>query len=205
MKDRVVQFPHRYQLVPVAGEEGTYDIVAKPGTITEAGTPINKATLLSDETAALYGLTGEDATVDGALGQLGQQHLFGFVVYADVVSTTTLIKKIAIGPNKKYGRCIIKPNDKYNQNNHLTVYFSTDNTKSMMIGNISTAGKTVSISRRMLGKIAEDAEPYFGKGVTGNTSIDILETYINGENIEIHLVSVSESKAINCAIDWEVW
>lgn len=67
MKDRVVQFPHRYQLIPVAGEEGTYDIVAKPGAITEAGTPINKATLLSDETADLYCLTGDDATVDNAL------------------------------------------------------------------------------------------------------------------------------------------
>jgi len=67
MKDRVVQHPHRYQLVPVAGQPDIYDIIAKPGTITEPGTPINKATLLSDATATLYGLTGEDATVDGAL------------------------------------------------------------------------------------------------------------------------------------------
>lgn len=66
MKDRNVQFPHRYQLIPVAGEEGVFDIIAKPGTVTEAGTPLNKATLLSDATAALYGLTGEDTTVDGA-------------------------------------------------------------------------------------------------------------------------------------------
>lgn len=67
MKDRVVQFPHRYQLVPVEGETNVYDFVPVPGTITEAGTPLNKATLLSDETAALYGLTGEDATVDDVL------------------------------------------------------------------------------------------------------------------------------------------
>ena len=67
MKDRVVEFPHRYQLVPVSGQSGTYDIIAKPGTVTEVGTPLNKATLLKDETAALYGLTGEDATVDEAL------------------------------------------------------------------------------------------------------------------------------------------
>jgi hypothetical protein len=77
LKDRVVQFPHRYQLVPVAGESDTYDIIAKPGTITEAGTPINKATLLSDETAALYDLTGNDATVDKALGNVAHAVNFG--------------------------------------------------------------------------------------------------------------------------------
>lgn len=31
-------------------------------------TPLNKGSLLSDETAALYALSGEGATVDGALG-----------------------------------------------------------------------------------------------------------------------------------------
>ena len=70
MKDRVVQFPHRYQLVPVAGETNVYDFVPVTGTVTEVGTPINKANLLKDETAALYDLTGEDATVDKALNQI---------------------------------------------------------------------------------------------------------------------------------------
>ena len=64
MKDRIVQWPHRYQLVPVSGQADTYDIVAKPGTVTEAGTPINKANLLSDETAELYGLSANEANVD---------------------------------------------------------------------------------------------------------------------------------------------
>ena len=67
MKDRITQYPHRYQLVPVSGQSDTYDIIAKPGTVTEVGTPLNKATLFSDETAALYGLTGGDAVVDMAL------------------------------------------------------------------------------------------------------------------------------------------
>lgn len=64
MKDRVVQHPHRYQLVSVSGQVDTYDIVAKFGTVTEAGTPINKANLLSDETAELYGLSANEANVD---------------------------------------------------------------------------------------------------------------------------------------------
>ncbi len=67
MKDRVVQFPHRYQLVPVDGEMNVYDFVPVPGTVTEEGTSISKATLLSDETAACFELTGNDAVVDKAL------------------------------------------------------------------------------------------------------------------------------------------
>lgn len=70
MKDRITQFPHRYQMVPVAGQPDTYDIIAKPGTITEVGTPINKATLLSDATAALYGLEGATATPNDVLSIL---------------------------------------------------------------------------------------------------------------------------------------
>ena len=66
MKDRITQYPHRYQLVPVSGQSDTYDIIAKPGTVTEPGTPLNKANLLSDTTANLYGLTGADANVDKA-------------------------------------------------------------------------------------------------------------------------------------------
>lgn len=68
MKDRIVENPHRYQLIPT-GESNTYDIIAKPGTITEEGTPINKATLLKDETAGLYGLPNT-ATVDDVLGAI---------------------------------------------------------------------------------------------------------------------------------------
>lgn len=41
--DRVVQFATRYQLVLVS--TGVYDLVPVPGTITAAGTIINKAHL----------------------------------------------------------------------------------------------------------------------------------------------------------------
>lgn len=55
MKNRIVEHPNRYRLKPVEGENGVYDLEPEPGGVTEVGTPINKATLLSDETAALYG------------------------------------------------------------------------------------------------------------------------------------------------------
>lgn len=68
MKDRVVQYPHRYQLVPVAGETNVYDFVPVTGTVTEVGTPLNKSTLLSSSTETLYGLS--DGTVDQALAYI---------------------------------------------------------------------------------------------------------------------------------------
>lgn len=59
MKDRNVQYPNRYQLTKVNGTDDIYDLMPAPGTVTEEGTFINKANLLKDETAALYGLDGE--------------------------------------------------------------------------------------------------------------------------------------------------
>jgi hypothetical protein len=43
VKDRVVQYPRRYQLVEV--QPSIFDLIPVPGTITEPGTPINKAYL----------------------------------------------------------------------------------------------------------------------------------------------------------------
>ncbi|PKM69186.1 MAG: hypothetical protein CVU95_00975 [Firmicutes bacterium HGW-Firmicutes-2] len=45
VKDRIVQYPRRYQLNEVAGQTDVFDLVPVPGTITEEGTPINKAYL----------------------------------------------------------------------------------------------------------------------------------------------------------------
>lgn len=47
IKDRVVQYPRRYQLVPVQGQSEVYDLVPVPGTITAAGTAINRTLLMA--------------------------------------------------------------------------------------------------------------------------------------------------------------
>lgn len=65
MKDRVPTYPGRVRLIPVAGQENTYDIV-RADEPQQEGTPINKATLLDDTTAEKLGLTG-DPTVNQAL------------------------------------------------------------------------------------------------------------------------------------------
>ena len=70
MKDRIVEHPNRYSLEPVDAAEGVVDLIPFPGYVTEPGTPLNKGTLLSDETAAALGLAG-DPTVDEALNAIG--------------------------------------------------------------------------------------------------------------------------------------
>lgn len=67
MTDRNVQFPNRYRLVPVPGTSGIYDLEPVPGEVSAEGTFLNKANLLSDETAAEIGLEQEDPTVNDAL------------------------------------------------------------------------------------------------------------------------------------------
>lgn len=54
MKDRVPLYPGRVKLTPVAGQANTYDM-SRADSPQQEGTPLNKATLLSDETAALFG------------------------------------------------------------------------------------------------------------------------------------------------------
>ena len=55
MQDRVPLYPGRVTLTPVSGQANTYDLV-RADQPTQEGTPINKASLLKDTTAALFGL-----------------------------------------------------------------------------------------------------------------------------------------------------
>lgn len=68
MKDRTPLYPGRVTLVPVEGMENTYTLI-RADEPKEAGTPINKATLLTDETAARYGLS-DTAVPDDVLAIL---------------------------------------------------------------------------------------------------------------------------------------
>lgn len=70
MKDRVPTHPGRVKLKPVSGQANTYDMV-RADEPTQEGTPLNKASLLQDETAALYG-QGADAVPDDILSILSK-------------------------------------------------------------------------------------------------------------------------------------
>lgn len=68
MKDRVPLYPGRVTLTPVSGQANTFDLV-RADQPTQEGTPLNKASLLKDTTAALFGL-GTDAVPDDVLSQI---------------------------------------------------------------------------------------------------------------------------------------
>lgn len=70
MQDRIPLYPGRVKMTPVAGQANTFDMV-RADDPTQPGTPLNKATLLKDATAALYGL-GNTATPDNVLAELGK-------------------------------------------------------------------------------------------------------------------------------------
>lgn len=77
MQDRVPLYPGRVKLVPVSGQENTYDMV-RADQPTQTGDPLNKDTLLKDATAALFGL-GTDAVPDdmlNALAHTGDLHVW---------------------------------------------------------------------------------------------------------------------------------
>ena len=67
MVDRVPLYPGRVKMTPVSGQTNIYDM-ERADQPTQAGTPLNKTTLLKDSTAALYGLT--DATPDDVFALL---------------------------------------------------------------------------------------------------------------------------------------
>lgn len=71
MKDRVPKYPGRVKITRADGtsEYVTLERADEPVSGNE-GTPLNKATLLSDDTAAKLKLTSDDPTVDDALKKL---------------------------------------------------------------------------------------------------------------------------------------
>lgn len=70
MQDRIPLYPGRVRLIPVNGQANTFDMV-RADEPTEAGTPLNKACLFSDEAAMKYP-SGTD-TPNRAFEVLGEE------------------------------------------------------------------------------------------------------------------------------------
>ena len=73
MQDRVPLYPGRVTLTPVSGQANTYDLT-RADQPTQEGTPLNKASLLKDATAALFGMTNT-AVPDDILSLLSKSTL----------------------------------------------------------------------------------------------------------------------------------
>lgn len=85
MKDRVPLYPGRVKMTPVAGQANTYDMV-RADDPTQAGTPLNKASLLKDATAALFGLTAA-AVPDDVLAWIGKYAQYWWQRRSNAVTT----------------------------------------------------------------------------------------------------------------------
>lgn len=73
MQDRVPLYPGRVTLTPVSGQANTFDLT-RADQPTQEGTPLNKASLLKDATAALFGKTNA-AVPDDILNLLSKSAL----------------------------------------------------------------------------------------------------------------------------------
>lgn len=73
MQDRVPTYPGRVKLIPVLGQENTYEMV-RVDEPTQEGTPLNKANLLQDPIAKMYGLS-EAAVPNDVFAFLGKYNL----------------------------------------------------------------------------------------------------------------------------------
>ena len=74
MKDRLSKYPGRVKLTPVDGQANTFDMI-RADEPEEAGTPINKNSLLKDETAEAMGLDpAADPTPDDALKKIMEKY-----------------------------------------------------------------------------------------------------------------------------------
>ena len=71
MKDRTPKYPGRVKLTPVSGMDNVFDLVRADDPI-EPGTPINKKTLLTDETAYLLELKVDNPTPDDAFSHIAR-------------------------------------------------------------------------------------------------------------------------------------
>lgn len=148
MKNRVPKYPGRIELTDVlTGEKRLYDMT-RADEPTEEGTPINKSTLLTDQTADRYGLD-EDGTPDDAFAFLGNYTEWRWnrrtVQWSTVLGGTTSFTLVsgAAEVTVKYNRSVSFSSDG-------TVSLATSGTYSMTV---STDFPTSSeINRNLRGK-----------------------------------------------------
>lgn len=109
MQDREPTYPGRVTLTPVYGLANTYDMERADRPLQE-GTPLSKASLLKDATAALFGL-GTDAVPDDALhllsrfqSGLGNEYIWAkytqSISYGDNL-TTSQVNILSYGSSSK--------------------------------------------------------------------------------------------------------
>ena len=122
MQNREPTYPGRVTMTPVFGQANTYDMERADQPLQQ-GTPLNKATLLKDATAALYGL-GTGAVPDDVLAVLGRFQSGLGNEYIWEKKLTTVQKTYDLGTENPLYMCAYKGGG--NQSTVMTVTYSDD-------------------------------------------------------------------------------
>jgi len=105
MKDRNTQYPGRKKLTIISqsSSEIVADVERYEGAVTEAGTPLNTANLLSDDTAVALGLTST-ATPDDAFKKVGTVDLAIQELYKPLIAPLSVsLTGFVAGSYLRYG------------------------------------------------------------------------------------------------------
>lgn len=157
MKDRIPLYPGRVKMTPVSGQANTYDMV-RADEPTQEGTPLNKATLLKDATAALYGKT--DAVPDDLFQTLSKS------VLAQVTAKYTKHTTLEGFP---VGKTITLNED----GKTVEFYVAKHNYESKLNG----TGRTLVVRKECYGKI--EWSSYFNKYASSKIDAWFNGTYLN--------------------------
>lgn len=219
MKDRVPLYPGRVTLTPVSGQANTFDLV-RADQPTQEGTPLNKASLLKDATAALFGL-GTDAVPDDAFNLLsrfpsglGNEYIWAKerlnweAVKSDSTKNWVLVQTNNINRTYvRYSDDIILDNDgNISLAEPITQIYPTYNSA----GSLQLDNKYVQLGRNSYAE-AEANPVWFSDGVTfigGNTygliyrTVDALHRrtlfgYVNSPSPDAYPPAVSDGYTYN--------
>lgn len=190
MKDRVSTYPGRVQLTPVSGQANVYNLV-RADQPTEPGTPLNKASLLTDAVAALLG-GNSTMTPNEAFNVLAENFYaytwrrydkkYKAAYSANSLGTKVYNDSIGLGPtNSSYGTLstmLISKNISIDSNGNAslvsptqyTVSKSNQNTINNNIANRYFQMKTLGSSNYISSGL-NTADIYFNENTSGTIEI----------------------------------
>lgn len=205
MTDRNVQFPNRFQLVPVPGTTNIFDLTPAPGTVYENGTFWNKQNVLQDDTAALYSGLPENPTPDDVfrnihLSIFGQDYtLYKWIrtkiIYSYLIDAEIISPEHFVGFTLNTSATIRYSN---------TVYFDSSN--NLVLSNPSVYSKKLSDilqtdGNLLVGKyftLKNSSTVYYGSGSsiglrrTGNSSDGYYVKVSAASRVKINQKEVTE-------------
>ena len=205
-KDRIVEFPRRYQLVPVSGQTDVFDLVAVTGEVTEVGTPVNAVNMNSIEgridsistkafncfMEAFPLLKGKTlSTSTGRSITLDENHAYvttnnPWLIKYDKETLETVLSPVSIASNP----VVVKVDD-----THVYVGFSTDRVvRKYLKSDLSYIGETPSFGESISDMVLDDDYIY-----AISSALTIVKKY-SKSTMSLVATSPSSSGNNNCIL-----